>query len=293
MNTGSHTATTRVTTTNQIHVTIAESTQVQIPTGSSSYALGVLYLGQWPILDRDDETLDVITAHKQKSSNDFLVPSVMIMAIIGEQINRYVEDNKAQKIGDIDLVTDRYPVWKLEQGIGLAKTPIGAPAALILMENLIQRGAKKIIAVGSCGTLHDFEEGEFLVPVRALRDEGASYHYLEAARWITTNPMINDAVTQAINTAGFQAKPVTTWTTDGFYRETEQMIAHRREEGCDVVEMECSAFAACANFRNIAFGQLLFTADSLAEVDYQPRGWGVGVHAAALSLAHDAAKLIA
>ncbi len=105
--------------------------------------------------------------------------------------------------------------------------------------------------------------------------------------------MINDAVTQAINTAGFQVKSVTTWTTDGFYRETEKMIANRRAEGCDVVEMECSAFAACADFRSISFGQLLFTADSLAKVDYQPRGWGTGVHATALSLAHDAAKLIA
>ena len=37
-----------------------------------------------------------------------------------------------------------------------------------------------------------------------------------------------------------------TWTTDGFYRETAEKVAYRKEEGCAVVEMECSALAAVA-----------------------------------------------
>lgn len=46
----------------------------------------------------------------------------------------------------------------------------------------IGHGCRKIIAVGSCGVLTDIEENAFLVPVKALRDEGTSYHYLPAAR---------------------------------------------------------------------------------------------------------------
>lgn len=39
--------------------------------------------------------------------------------------------------------------------------------------------------------------------------------------------------------------------------------------------MECAALASCAQLRNIQFGQLLFTADSLANVDsYHERDWG-------------------
>lgn len=52
------------------------------------------------------------------------------------------------------------------------------------------------------------------------------------------------------------------------------MVEYRREEGCTVVEMECSALAACAQFRGAEFGQLLFTADTLANVEeYDERDW--------------------
>lgn len=42
-----------------------------------------------------------------------------------------------------------------------------------------------------------------------------------------------------------------------------------------VVEMECASLAACAEFRDIKFGQILFTADTLANIDaYDERNWG-------------------
>lgn len=49
----------------------------------------------------------------------------------------------------------------------------------------------------------------------------------------------------------------------------------RVEEGCTCVEMECAALAACAEFRGVAFAEILFTADSLADVEkYDERSWG-------------------
>ena len=48
-----------------------------------------------------------------------------------------------------------------------------------------------------------------------------------------------------------------------------------RTEGCDVVDMECAALAACAEFRCVEFGEFLYTADSLADADsYDERSWG-------------------
>lgn len=80
-----------------------------------------------------------------------------------------------------------------------------------------------------------------------------------------------------------------TWTTDGFYRETKEMVEYRKEEGCSVVEMECASLAACAEFRNIVFGQLLFTADSLANIEsHDTRNWGNNTFALAMDLAMDA-----
>ena len=66
----------------------------------------------------------------------------------------------------------------------LCAAPLGAPAAAQLMDFLISCGCRKIISTGSCGVLTNLAENEFLIPVKALRDEGTSYHYLPASRSI-------------------------------------------------------------------------------------------------------------
>ena len=79
-----------------------------------------------------------------------------------------------------------------------------------------------------------------------------------------------------------------TWSTDGFFRETKDMVKYRLEEGCSVVEMECAALAACARKRGAKFGQFLFTADSLANVHaYDARDFGMESHEKALLLGLD------
>ena len=44
------------------------------------------------------------------------------------------------------------------------------------------------------------------------------------------------------------------------------MVRYRGAEGCTTVEMECAALAACARKRGASFGQILYTADSLANI---------------------------
>lgn len=55
---------------------------------------------------------------------------------------------------------------------------------------------QKIIAAGSCGVLTDLDENEFLIPIRAMRDEGTSYHYLPAARFVDLEPSAIKAIEQ-------------------------------------------------------------------------------------------------
>ena len=82
---------------------------------------------------------------------------------------------------------------------------------------------------------------------------------------------------------------VLTWTTDAFYRETKELVSYRREEGCQVVEMECAALAACAKMRGAIWGQILFTADSLANVEeHDMRNMGMDAYEYALELCMDA-----
>ena len=148
---------------------------------------------------------------------------------------------------------------------------------------------REIISTGSCGALLDLPEGEFIVPVRALRDEGTSYHYAPPSRFIELASAPRIAIAKALAARGLKCIEVTTWSTDGFYRETREKVEYRKSEGCSVVEMECSALAACAHMRGAQFGMILFTADTLANIDqYDERNWGGDAHICALELALDA-----
>ena len=139
-------------------------------------------------------------------------------------------------------------------------------------------------------SLQKLEENVFLVPRRALRDEGTSYHYLPPSRYIDLNPQVLHCIERTFKKWNIPYLECMTWTTDGFYRETREKVAHRRQEGCMTVEMECAALAACARFRNIAFGQILFTADTLADMDaYHERNWGGESLEKALRLCFDIA----
>lgn len=142
---------------------------------------------------------------------------------------------------------------------------------------------------GSCGCLKAFPEGTFLVPYRALRDEGTSYHYAPPSRFIETNKRARKAIEETILEHGMKYQEVTTWSTDGFYRETKEKVEYRKGEGCSVVEMECSALAACSSFRRADWEMILYTADSLADVEqYDERNFGGNAYEYALLLCLDA-----
>lgn len=166
---------------------------------------------------------------------------------------------------------------------------IQIPQRSLCLPMSILNGVREIISGGCCGALEDFEENVFIVPTKALRDEGASYHYMAPSRYVDIDDAALKAIQRTLTEHGLKYIEVMTWSTDGFYRETKEKVAYRKEEGCAVVEMECSALAACAKMRDAIWGEILFTADSLANVEaYDERGWGGDSFEYALELCLDA-----
>lgn len=116
-----------------------------------------------------------------------------------------------------------------------------------------------------------------------------SYHYAPPFRYMEISEPARRAIEQTILAHHMRYQEVVTWSTDGFFRETKEKVAYRKSEGCSVVEMECSALAACAAFRSATWGMLLYTADSLADVQrYDQRHWGGSAYEYALTLCLDA-----
>lgn len=242
-----------------------------------------------PILEYDDSSAEVITPNH--GCENLKLPEKCLLAFLGDVVHTYAGEKKAEVVREFITVCYNiliYIVHEEKEDICLVQSPIGAPVAAQLVDMLVSCGCRKIIAVGSCGVLTDIPENAFLVPVRALRAEGTSYHYLPAERYIDLDPQPVSAIQDCFEKKGIPFVTCTTWSTDGFFRETKDMVKYRVEEGCSVVEMECAALAACCRKRGAEFGQFLFTADSLANVhDYDERGFGMGSHEKALLLGLD------
>lgn len=244
-----------------------------------------------PILEFDDNPRAVIMpTHEDLELN---LPTRCVYAFLGEEIERYANSVGAEKVGEFVSATKTYPVYVMEyQGeeICLAQAPVGSAAAAQFLDWLIGYGVKQIISTGTCGVLVDMPENIFLIPTRALRDEGASYHYVAPSRYIEVNRRALTAIETVLRQASIPYQEVMTWSTDGFYRETPDKVAYRIEEGCSVVEMECAALAAVAQLRGAVWGLLLFTADSLVDIDnYDQRNWGAEAFDKALELCLDIA----
>jgi uridine phosphorylase len=146
--------------------------------------------------------------------------------------------------------------------IGIQLSGIGGPSAAGNAEELrVLFPLKNLILFGSCGTLTDLKEGCLIVPDKAYRDEGTSYHYAPTSDYID--------IPQAETLRGiFDQLEIpyvsgNTWTTDAFYRETAAKRDRLVKEGCVCVEMECASVQAVCAYYGIRFFPFFYGADSL------------------------------
>lgn len=243
-----------------------------------------------PILEFDTDKNAVISPVHEKL--DLKFPRKCVFAFLGEYITEYASKTETVKVSEFLSMTKRYPIYVTKykgEEITLCEAPVGSAAASQILDWLIGYGVREIISSGSCGALEHFNEGEILVPNKALRDEGTSYHYVPPSRFIEINENARRVIKETILAHKMNYKEVITWSTDGFFRETKEKVEYRKSEGCSVVEMECSALAAVADFRGATFGMMLYTADSLADVEkYDERNWGGNAFEYALKLSLDA-----
>ena len=182
---------------------------------------------------------------------------------------------KCEKIAELENETMDFPIYKTKvknRNLIVYQSPVGAPAAASLMEDIIALGARHILAVGCCGCLDEkIDATDLIVPNVAIRDEGLSYHYLKTQDEIILNTNMVKFVTESLKKQKQHFVVGKTWTNDGLYRETKEKIAKRKKQGAIVVEMETSALASVAEFRKVHFAQILYGADSLANGGYDKR----------------------
>lgn len=250
-----------------------------------------LIKSEFPIFEYDTEKRALLMPEQMGTC---AVPETAVLLFMNAEIDAYVASHTCQLLGTFETITKVFSIYQTEirgKQIAFVQAPLGGPAAVQILEQMIAGGARSVIAVGCCGALEEGTEGDFFVPTSALRQEGTSYQYLPPSREVELSETVTVALEKTLAQAGLPCRRCKTWTTDGLYRETQEMIRYRKSEGCSVVDMECASLAACAQMRGVLFGQLLFTADSLAnEVSHDGRNWGQSFFATAMELALQAAS---
>lgn len=143
---------------------------------------------------------------------------------------------------------------------------IGAPHAVIHLEEFIEWGVRRFVSVGTAGSLQKhLRVGDLVLCERAIRDEGSSYHYLPPARYAHPSTRLTRRLRDALRARRLKFASGTTWTIDTPYRETFAEARRYQNQGVLTVEMEAAALFAVGKFRGVDVASLLSISDSLAE----------------------------
>lgn len=180
-----------------------------------------------------------------------------------------------EQIGESHSATGIVPIYKVEykgETFAMYQSFVGEPACGGLYEDIIAMGSKCLILLGNCGVLDkNIEDCGIIIPTKAIRDEGLSYHYAPASNTIDVNAKYRDLFKKVLNEFNYPYVEGTTWTTDACYRETKDKVKRRKEQGAICVEMECAGMQALCNFRETDFFQFFYAGDNLDHSQWQPR----------------------
>ncbi len=147
---------------------------------------------------------------------------------------------------------------------GFVGPALGAPQAVMLLENLVAAGAREILVFGWCGALgEDPPLGAFFVPERALSAEGTSRHYLPGRRVFRPAFGLLHRLRRSLAESGLSFYTGTVVSTDAPYREDEVFLSRFREKA-EAVDMETSALFSAAEFLGVKIAALHLVSDRLA-----------------------------
>ena len=221
----------------------------------------------------EQDNQEIIRPIKGKGDPD--LGPVALMVMLHQELKWLVRIS-----GAVEVRFSETPLYRLYQADGgpsgappvaLAGPFFGAPHAVLGLEKLIALGVKTVWVLGWCGSLQpDLNAGHFVIPDRAVSEEGTSRHYPIAKKAPEAHPGLTCTVAQAAARNGWAYKKGTVWTTDAIYRETPKKVRHFQKMGVLAVDMEMSALLTVAAYRGADLAALLVVSDELSSLKWKP-----------------------
>lgn len=212
---------------------------------------------------------------REGQDNNIVLPKVAVGVFSRHLFKDVVEKFNCSEAGYIscgNLEKNVYILNYKNTELTFFMAGVGGPLISADIEELHAQGVEKFIIFGNCGVLDSsIKDCSIIIPTKAFRDEGTSYHYVEASDTINLNPKYIDEFLEILYKYNFDYTEGYTWTTDAFYRETIEKINYFREKGAVCVEMEGSVIAAVCKRLNLDYFTFYYAGDNLDSAEWDER----------------------
>lgn len=148
-------------------------------------------------------------------------------------------------------------------GVSIINFSIGSPNAALIIEILATADPKAVLFLGLTGGLHrSLKVGDFILPTAAIRDEGASRHFMPAQVPAMPTFKIQKFVSQIVVERGLDYRTGVIHTTDyRFWEFDEKFKAQLYEERVLGIDMETATLFSVGFASKVPIGALLLVSD--------------------------------
>lgn len=150
-----------------------------------------------------------------------------------------------------------------EKDVSIIDFSIGSPNAALIIELLAVVEPKAVLFLGMCGGLHrSLKVGDFILPTAAIRDEGASIHFMPSQVPALPTFKIQKFVSEMIVQKGLDYRTGVVHTTDyRFWEFNDRFKEDLYEERALAIEMECATLFIGGFACKVPIGALLLVSD--------------------------------
>lgn len=206
---------------------------------------------------------------------NIVLPKVGIGVFSRHLYNDIIQKFESMEVGCLkcaNLERNVYIVRYKDEEFTFFMAGVGSPLIAADIEELHAQGVQKFIIFGNCGVLDkNIEDCSIIIPTMGFRDEGTSYHYLESSPAINMNPKYRKEFIDVLNKYDFDYTEGYTWTTDAFYRETNEKIKYFKDQGAVSVEMEGTAIASVCEYLHADYFTFYYAGDNLDSTVWDER----------------------
>lgn len=147
--------------------------------------------------------------------------------------------------------------------VSIINFSIGSPTAALIIEVLSVLDPKAVLFLGMTGGLHrSLKVGDFILPTAAIRDEGASRHFMPTQVPALPTFKIQKFVSQIIVEKGMDYRTGVVHTTDyRFWEFDDKFKAQLYEERALAIDMETATLFVAGFACKVPIGALLLVSD--------------------------------